>query len=65
MTPKEKILYTIVVMQTIIIVFNNIAHEFLKTNNYFLGLVLIILSLTMLILVLIFNKIIRGAEQVE
>jgi len=65
MTPRENILYTIIIMQTIIIIFNNIAHEFLKTNNYFLGFVLIILALTMSVLVLIFNKIITGVEQVE
>lgn len=65
MTLKEKLLYSIIMMQTIIIVFNNIAHEFLKNNNSFLGFVLILLALIMMILALSFTKIIKGAEQVE
>jgi hypothetical protein len=65
MTIKEKSLYTIIMMQTIIIVFNNIAHEFLKKNNSFLGFILILLALIMVILASGFTKIIRGAEEVE
>jgi hypothetical protein len=65
MTIKEKSLYTIIMMQTIIIVFNNIAHEFLKKNNSFLGFILILLALIMVILASGFTKIIREAEEVE
>lgn len=65
MTIKEKLLYTIIMMQTIIIVFNNIAHEFLKTNNSFLGFTLIILVMIMLIIVLVFTKIVQGVEKNE
>mgnify|MGYP006311372289 CR=1 FL=1 len=57
MTLKEKYLYFIITMQTIVIIFNNIAHEFLKTYNSFLGTILIILTIIMIITTITFKKI--------